>query len=69
MGLRPTEGDEERMQNGECAAKFDRFFRGAVMPSFHTDSDALGSSAHSCPMENRLSGPRTSRNYPEAAAA
>jgi hypothetical protein len=30
MGLRPTDGDEERMRNGECAAKFGPFFRGAV---------------------------------------
>ena len=30
MGLRPTDGDEERMGNGEGAAKFGPFFRGAV---------------------------------------
>jgi hypothetical protein len=32
MGLRPTERNEERAQNGEWLAKFGSFFRGAVVP-------------------------------------
>jgi hypothetical protein len=30
MGLRPTDGDEERSRNGEYAANLRPFFRGAV---------------------------------------
>ncbi len=29
MGLRPTDGDEERAKGGECAANRRPFFRGA----------------------------------------
>src|SRR5579864_2127939 len=47
MGMRPSDGDEERMRNGDGAAKFGPFFRGVRMSLRLTDGD-----------ENRFYGPR-----------